>query len=59
MIYDVEHDLGAQWSKRLVVGLLDWKKLQGGSEVGEEPCRKGLGEICSLTFSGTNIHFGN
>ena len=43
MIHDVKHDLGAQWSKRLVVGLLDWKKLQGGSEVREEPCRKGLG----------------
>ena len=25
MIHDVEHDLGAQWSKRLAVGLLDWK----------------------------------
>lgn len=33
MIHDVEYDLGAQWSKRLVVGLLDWKKLQGGSEL--------------------------
>ena len=59
MIHDVEHDLGAQWSKRLAVGLLDWKKLQGGSEVGEEPFRKGLGEICSLTLLGTNICFGN